>query len=203
MSDHNAARQAREAVATKAETIHDMQGDPKLPVPLKGKKVAKEESVLDKIDSLAKSLEGEEEAPVAVVEEAVVEEAAVEVTPEVAPVVEEVAPVTKDAEPEVAEEVKEEEVKEEDTTKAKGEGEKKEKCNDGMKKSTADVAVEKLTAFLTDSLVPMIKSLQKSFADLSDTVAKSQNIEKSFHEDKFATLTKSQEDLNSTVLKMA
>ena len=84
-------------------------------------------------------------------------------------------------------------------SKAKKDEEEEEKCM----KSTADVAVEKLTELLTNNLVPMMKSFQKSLNDLTDTVTKSQNITKSFHEDKFADVTKAQSDLQATVAQMA
>ena len=210
MSDHNATRQARQTVAQKSD-------------------------LLGKIDSLAKSLDGEEVAPEATVEETPAEvvaetpvEAVVETPAEVA--VEETEKAKKPA--------KEDDEDEEKCHKAKAkkaemdnDEDEKEKCNKGKKKeeddkeeeakkakkpakeeddeeekchkSTAEVAVEKLTAFLSDNLIPMIKSLQKSFTELSDTVAKSQSITKSFHEDKFTEISKTQDELQKNVVQMA
>ena len=208
MSDYNAKRQAREAVAEKADTITELEWDE----PVKSK-VKKDESVLDKIDLLAKSLEDGE---------AIVE--AVEETVEEATVAEETEKSKKPAEEDEEDMEKakakkddgdndeddmdkskskkvEEDEDEEDAkkSKAKKDEEEEEKCM----KSTADVAVEKLTELLTNNLVPMMKSFQKSLNDLTDTVTKSQNITKSFHEDKFADVTKAQSDLQATVAQMA
>ena len=49
----------------------------------------------------------------------------------------------------------------------------------------------------------MVKSLQKSFTELSATVEKSQTLTKSFHEDKMANVEKSYSSLEQVVKTLA
>ena len=172
MSDHNAARQAREELTAKAEDIAELEGDKEV----KSKKMVKKDDLMSKIDLLTKSLDGEE-----VVSEEVVAEVPAEVVESVVEVAEEVAPVVEETEKakKVEDKEEEEENKEEKCTKT-------EEVKEEEVEGNAEKAVAKLTTFLLDNLVPMLKSLQKDVSNLSDSVAKSQSITKSFHEDSFA-----------------
>jgi hypothetical protein len=186
MSDHNAKRQARESVTVKAEDIATMEWD-KTPAKVKkeeGTEEVVEESIVDKVDQLAKSLDED-----VVVEAPVTEEAVVE-TPEV--VAEEVVET-----PEVVAEVVEETEKAKKTSDNDEDDKEEKGC--GVKKTATDIALEKLTAFLMDSVVPMVKSMQKSLNSLQDEVAKSQTLTKSFQEDSLSNITKSYDELKANV----
>ena len=188
MSDHNAKRQARQTVAAKAEGEDEEEAG-----------VEKELTITDKVDLLAKSLDESpavevvEEAPEVVVETPEVVVETPEVVVEAPAVAVEVAPVIED--PPVVEDTAEKAKKTED--------EEEEKKGCGMKKTATELAVEKLTAFLMDSVVPMMKGFQTSINSLQADVIKTQSLTKSFSETSNTEIQKSYDGLKANVEEMS